>query len=437
MMGAQTVRNHYGEHLAFRGWYARPERREFTPQALRWLDPELPHAAAWPENWLFLDTETTGLSAATSSYAFLIGLAWWDAGGLQVEQLFMRDPSEEHSVLMALKERLAERNILVTFNGKTFDWPLLETRLRMTRSITPRMPRGHLDMLHPARQLWRPRLRSVKLTELERHVLGVPRDEDVLSALIPGLYFDFLRGGAAEPIFRVLRHNRMDLQGLAALLQHALGRLSSSSLTTGTATLPIDEDPVDIFARARFFLRRGASDLARPLFHEALARGLPAADARAALLHLARIAKTDGDFTLAFSLWEELCSGATGYSREKLDACEQLAIHHEHRARKPERAAEIVRAALASLSEDEGDAHSAISAAQSRRWQLRFANRLGRLSAKQCRAQQSRAKHPRPPPGITGRSCPQTYTMVRLGPPSPRGGDETAGPEGVAGHLRA
>ena len=101
------------------------------------LMPDAPEEVADPEQWLFLDTETTGLAGGTGTYAFLVGLAWWEGGGLEVEQLFMRDYSEERSLLAALAERLAERPVLVTFNGKSFDWPLLETRYRMTRTIPP------------------------------------------------------------------------------------------------------------------------------------------------------------------------------------------------------------------------------------------------------------------------------------------------------------
>ena len=97
--------------------------------------PDAPEDVADPQQWLFLDTETTGLAGGTGTYAFLVGLAWWEGGGLEVEQLFMREYSEECSLLAALAERLAERPVLVTFNGKSFDWPLLETRYRMTRTI--------------------------------------------------------------------------------------------------------------------------------------------------------------------------------------------------------------------------------------------------------------------------------------------------------------
>ena len=133
---------------------------------------KLLESAADPEQWLFLDTETTGLAGGTGTYAFLVGIAWWDAGGLQVEQFFMRDLDEEHSLLLELSERMAKRPVLVTFNGKSFDWPLLETRYRMTRAIPSFTPKVHLDLLHPARQLWRLRLGSVRLKDLERHVLA-------------------------------------------------------------------------------------------------------------------------------------------------------------------------------------------------------------------------------------------------------------------------
>src|SRR5260370_14460102 len=107
----------------------------------------------------------------------------------------MREYSEERSVLAALAERVAERPVLVTFNGKSFDWPLLETRYRMTRSITPPALRAHLDFLHPARNLWRLRLGSVRLSQLERHVLGSDPVADLGSELIPRIYLDFGRHG--------------------------------------------------------------------------------------------------------------------------------------------------------------------------------------------------------------------------------------------------
>src|SRR5258708_20969475 len=157
-----------------------------------------------PEKWLFLDTETTGLAGGTGTYAFLIGLAWWDAGGLQVEQFFMRDFTDEYSILHELSSRVAERPVLITFNGKSFDWPLLESRFTMTRSIAAPKLAAHLDLLHPARALWKLRLGSVRLVALARRVfdssrLGWNRQDHGSSPILPQFYFDYLRGCPAPP----------------------------------------------------------------------------------------------------------------------------------------------------------------------------------------------------------------------------------------------
>jgi uncharacterized protein YprB with RNaseH-like and TPR domain len=182
------------------------------------LSPEAPDEIADPDQWLFLDTETTGLAGGSGTYAFLVGIAWWEDGGLEIEQFFLREYSEERSLLSALGERIAEHPVLVTFNGKSFDWPLLETRYRMSRKISVPTFRAHLDFLHPARNLWRLRLGSVRLSELEQHVLGWDRGADLLSGLIPQIYFDYLRGGPPERLIPILNHNQMDLRGLGATI---------------------------------------------------------------------------------------------------------------------------------------------------------------------------------------------------------------------------
>lgn len=143
MIGASVAQTRFGNHLSVRNWHATPEFCAPSPNVMELLQSAGSRKSGSginpllhdPEKWLFLDTETTGLSGGTGTYAFLIGIAWWDAGGLQVEQFLMRDFSEEHSVLQELSERLAERPVLVTFNGKTFDWPLLQSRFTMTRCI--------------------------------------------------------------------------------------------------------------------------------------------------------------------------------------------------------------------------------------------------------------------------------------------------------------
>ncbi len=334
LLGATTAKNRFGEHLSLHRWFsespsdnlgASAPDGSLDPSALRLLAPEAPDEVADPQQWLFLDTETTGLAGGTGTYAFLVGIAWWDAGGLEVQQFFMREHSEEHSLLVALAERMAERRVLVTFNGKSFDWPLLETRYRMTRSIRPPVPRVHLDFLHPARNLWRLRLGSVRLPELEKHVLGWNRGIDVMSELIPQIYYDFLRGGPPEPLVPVFLHNQMDLRGLAALSARVLSLLADPE---GTG-----RDPLELFGVSRICERRGEQGRARTLYQKSIGCELPPETDRAARSSLARLAKRDGDLSLARELWES----TLGLSKEGLEAYEQLAIYYEHHAREPQR----------------------------------------------------------------------------------------------------
>src|SRR6266567_7117563 len=331
LLGAGVATNHFGDHLTVRSWFSTPEFADPSPTALDLLsntrDESLTRktrtALDDPTKWLFLDTETTGLAGGTGTYAFLVGLAWWDAGGLQVEQFFMRDLDEEHSLLLELSERMSKRSVLVTFNGKSFDWPLLETRYRMTRAIAACTPKLHFDLLHPARQLWRPRLGSVRLRDLERHVLGGEgralewsRHDDIDSSLIPQMYFDYLRGGPPEPLAGVFRHNQMDLRGLAALAGKILALFDSGHSFPDAAHLST-QDPLDLYGLSRLMQRRGESARARELYETALRSGLPRHVERLAQRELAQLAKREQDYTRATLLWEELRQASTSAKHKK------------------------------------------------------------------------------------------------------------------------
>jgi uncharacterized protein len=338
VLGATTKTNQYGEYLSLRCWCAQPPRYSPDSRALQLLLPEAPDHIADPEHWLFLDTETTGLAGGSGTYAFLVGVGWWEGGGLEIEQFFMREYSEERALLFALRERIAEHPVLVTFNGKSFDWPLLETRYRMSRKISVPTPDAHLDFLHPARNLWRLRLGSVRLSELERHVLGWDRGADLLSGMIPQIYFDFLRGGPPERLVPVLNHNQMDLRGLAALSSRILSLLSDAE--------HLGQDGLELFGVSRICEKRGEHTRARNLYQRSIASFLPTETDRVARRLLARLAKRQGDFDLACELWKH----ALGNSQHGYDAYEQLAMYYEHKARDPEQARQIVQQALDELS---------------------------------------------------------------------------------------
>jgi hypothetical protein len=380
-----VAKNHFGEHLAIRNWFSTPEFSEPSAVALELLsrtrDAEMSRrtraALEDPAKWLFLDTETTGLAGGTGTYPFLVGIAWWDAGGLQVEQFFMRDFSEEHSLLHELAARLADRPVLVTFNGKSFDWPLLENRFAMTRSIsTPRLA-AHLDLLHPARALWKLRLGSVRLVELERRVLDTPRlgwhrEDDIASALIPQYYFDYLRGGPCDPIVGIVRHNQMDLRGLAALF----GKINTFIASQQTDRDGIDS--LDLFGLSRFFERRGDSDRAHVACSQALELGLPAEFLARARRELALLAKRRGDHARAAALWLELSTDP----QDGVLACEQLAIHYERRAKDPERATEFARLGLAKLQRMRIHKRDPYAVARATRLGEKLLVRINRLEGK-------------------------------------------------------
>jgi uncharacterized protein YprB with RNaseH-like and TPR domain len=371
ILGATTKANEYGDCLSVRCWCAQPSRYSLDQRALKLLLPEAPDEIADPEQWLFLDTETTGLAGGSGTYAFLVGIAWWEGGGLEIEQFFMRDYCEERSLLFALQERIAEHPVLVTFNGKSFDWPLLETRYRMSRKISVPSLRAHLDFLHPARNLWRLRLGSVRLSELERHVLGWDRGADVLSGLIPQIYFDYLRGGPPERLVPVLHHNQMDLRGLAALSSRILSLLSDAE--------NLGQDGLELFGVSRMCEKQGEKARARKLYEKSIASVLPTETDRAARRSLARLAKREGDFELACELWKN----ALGNSRHGYEAYEQLAIYYEHKVRDPEQAQQIVQQALDELrrANQVGD----ITSGAYREIKARFDYRLERLERKSRR----------------------------------------------------
>jgi uncharacterized protein YprB with RNaseH-like and TPR domain len=382
LLGADVARNHFGEHLAIRNWFSTPEFTDPSSTTLELLsrtrDESLSrktHAALEdPEKWLFLDTETTGLAGGTGTYAFLIGLAWWDAGGLQIEQILMRDFAEEHSLLQELSQRVAERPVLVTFNGKSFDWPLLENRFTMTRSIAVPKLLAHLDLLHPARALWKLRLGSVRLVELERHVLDAPRlgwhrENDVASALIPQYYFDYLRGGPAEPLAGVVRHNQMDLRGLAALF----GKIDA--LLSEPAGAASDIESLDLFGLSRFLQRRGKDQRAHSACAQALTMGLPAEFRPKARRELALMAKRRGEHARAAEIWLEIVDDP----HDGIHACEQLAIHYERHAKDLTRAAEFAQLALVKLRPQRSASRDPYLAARSARLEQKFLHRLARL----------------------------------------------------------
>ncbi len=291
---------------------------DFELLALLALDPSL--AACDPARALYLDTETTGLSGGAGTVAFLVGLAWWDAGTLVLEQLLVRALGEEAPMLERVRERIAAASALVTFNGKSFDMPLLRTRFVLARMEQAAAP-PHLDLLHVARRVHGKRAKQgCRLVALERQVLGFERHDDVESGDVSACYLHFLRTGDARALLGVIEHNAWDVAAMAALVG-----LYGEPLSGGLAA----EDLAGVASTLR---RAGALDHALAAAEAAVERGGPAPDL---LRARADVAKSRGDRARALADFEQLAATVDDPAVRL-----ELAKLYEHWVKSPTRALE-------------------------------------------------------------------------------------------------
>jgi uncharacterized protein YprB with RNaseH-like and TPR domain len=169
---------------------------------------------------LFFDTETTGLAGGTGTRAFMIGIARWQDDGLHVRQWLMTSLAAERELLLAFADALRPGVVLASYNGKSYDAPLLATRFRLARLHNPIAGLDHIDLLYPTRRSYRGRWENCRLATIERGVLGVVREDDLPGSEAPAAWLGYLRGGSARNLRRVADHNRQDLVSLAGLLPH-------------------------------------------------------------------------------------------------------------------------------------------------------------------------------------------------------------------------
>jgi len=315
---------------------------------------------------VFLDTETTGLAGGTGTYAFLVGLGFFEQDAFLVRLVFMRDLQEEPACLHVVEEVLASANTIVTFNGKTFDVPLLATRFAMNGRRPDLRTMPHLDLLHPSRRLYRGCFEDCRLGTLEAEVLGLRREGDVASAEVPDLYLEYLRTKDGRTIQGVLSHNLLDILSLVTLTaQLAAGLVGDDEALS---------NPDVILGSARLLEIRGCLERARNRYELALERSGEddAPVAAAACWSLAQEAKRNQDFERAAEhLW-------TAVEREPANPLyyEALAKLHEHQFQDLARAEEIVVEALEYL-------HTGAWEEKQDRWIEVLKYRLARLRRKQ------------------------------------------------------
>lgn len=301
------------------------------------LSPILGERGIVPERLLFLDTETTGLLDGAGVCAFLIGIGFVRGSEFVVRQFFLRDYAEEPAALAALAEAMSRADALATFNGKSFDAPLLEQRFRLHRQPSPLAHKPHWDILRPARTLWKRRLGSCKLTRLESAILGVERKGDVPGSEIPGIYFDYLRTGDARGLQSVFFHNALDIISLAALTAAMAGFARDWS---GAAPRPHGSD---LLGLGVMFERAGALDLAAAAFARALAADLPEALRSEALWRLASCHKRLNRHERAAEIWLDLSTGESPLAARALG---ELSRHHERCRKDYEKAARYAGQAI-------------------------------------------------------------------------------------------
>ena len=279
---------------------------------------------------LFLDTETTGLSGGAGTVAFEIGIGYIDGGEMIIRQYVMRDYSEEPAMLQDIAGLLPRFDTLVTFNGKSFDVPLLESRMILSRIRTKLSAMPHLDLLHAARRVYKLRLKRCSLSALEEAVLGVGRTDDLPGAQVPQRYFDYLKTKEFALLEDVLRHNLLDVQNLASLTGH-LCAVYRAPEQLGFAE--------DIFSVGRTLMRGGKTGKAREclkiLGHSSLSSQ--------AHMHLAASYKKERDWAEAVSSWQTMIACGEGGVWPYIE----LSKYYEHIARDVPRALRCALQALA------------------------------------------------------------------------------------------
>ena len=300
-------------------------------------------------NMLFLDLETTGLAGGAGTYAFLVGCGWFEPPSplasrcevacFRTRQFFLADFGAERALLEAVGELASNIGSVVTYNGKTFDLPLLETRFSLQRMPTPFAAVAHVDLLHPARRMWREEEVECRLTYLEQALCGHEREGDVPGFEIPSRYFHYVRHQDARPLEAVFDHNRLDIVSLAMLTARAAQLLDGGPSAALTAR--------EAFGLGRLYERAG-------LIEDALASYLRAADvAHSPVVPTFKVCTTSGRqnvradalrasaillrrlhrYEEAAARWCELLAAPLCPPTYAREANEALAVHHEHRAR--------------------------------------------------------------------------------------------------------
>ena len=320
-----------------------------------------------PESALFIDTETTGLAGGTGTLAFMIGLGFFDQNSFKVRQYFMRDYGEEAAALNSITKFASKFEYIISFNGKGFDIPLLQARMILNRIKFDFSSFSHIDLLYPARMIFKHRLEDCRLSSMERFVIRFFREDDVSSEEIPHLYFRYLRSKNPALMDKVFYHNAMDIVSLAVLATRI-----AELLDKDTANFEFGED---IFGVGHFYYSTGNYKNAEFFFRKSFENPLPYKLRHKLLTELSIILKRTGRIDEAAEIWHGMIEGQKGFA---IFPYIELAKFHEHHKRSYLSAVEIVNNAVNKMQE----ARSEIGASNYSEFQKELLHRLKRLERK-------------------------------------------------------
>jgi uncharacterized protein YprB with RNaseH-like and TPR domain len=293
-----------------------------------------------PGSVLFLDLETTGLGVGAGNVPFMVGIAYMDGSeSFVIEQMLIRHPAEERAMLSYLQNKLPAFTHLVTYNGRTFDWPVLQSRFIMNGFRGFAWEPVHIDLLHPSRSVWRNTLASCKLSRVEEERLGIHRESDIPGSEAPAIYFQFLAEGNPEPLLGVFKHNETDMLSLACLAIR-FGHLLSERLKLA---FPHSAEPEELLRTGLWLDKMGALGAAEELF--ARVERDERSDA-ACLCLLAERDKKCGNWLRAVLLWQKAVQAAERVSWPDWEAHIELAMYYEHKTKQFDMALTLAETAL-------------------------------------------------------------------------------------------
>lgn len=343
LLSGEVIATPLGRHFETEKLYASHEiHGSYEISCLNELQPGILNALSGgliprvePASIAFLDTETTGLAGGSGTYAFLIGVGSIGTDGFRIRQFFMRDYSEEPSLLHSLTAYLARFKVLVTYNGRSYDQPLLETRYTMCRARHPFSQMEHLDLLYGARRLYKLRLENCRLVNLEAQILGFERQGDIPGEMIPYVYFEYLRTRRAFRLIPVFHHNVLDILTLACLT----GIIPDAFRDPGNVRA---RHGSDLLGLARWLQMADRLVEAHHTLKRAVEMGLPDQHLFRALFETGLLEKKLNLENAALATFSDLTLSRNPW---RVRAYEELAKHYEHKAKNIPLALECTRAA--------------------------------------------------------------------------------------------